>query len=136
MKKIREMEYKNKHDVALLDSGKCFGYDYYIISLGTHPTAYIKIPSCSSIYKKTYDEIYKMGYCLPVNGGLTYSNNQLCITPINELDWYIGWDYAHYGDFFGFDLNFQKLASGKKWTTKEIKKEVFNACLYLKNNKI
>ncbi len=44
---------------------------------------------------------------LDVHGGLTYSNNYLCISENKKVEgWiFIGWDYAHYGDYAGYEEN-------------------------------
>ena len=74
---------------------------------------------------------------LDVNGGVTYSNEELNISENERIEgWFIGWDYAHYGDYTGFELMFPKQyrTGGKKWATKEIYEEVRQACYQL--NKI
>ena len=47
--------------------------------------------------------------------------------------WFVGWDYAHYGDYIGFEekLPFNLRTGGKKWTTEEIFAEVKDACYQL-----
>lgn len=46
---MKEMIYQNEIKREVLDTGFCYGYLYYILSLGVHPTAYIKIPENSCI---------------------------------------------------------------------------------------
>ena len=41
---MKEMIYQATQKREILDTGYCFGLLYYILSLGTHPVAYIKIP--------------------------------------------------------------------------------------------
>lgn len=127
---MKEMKYQAERKKELLDSGKCMGYNYYILNLGTHPTAYIEIPKNHKYYLKDYDEIN-----IDVHGGLTYSDNYLIVE--NEKltnTWFIGWDYAHYGDYYGYDemLPEKIKIGGKKWTTKEIREDVYFVCKQLR----
>lgn len=41
---MKEMKYQFERKIEVLDTGFCFGLLYYILNLGTHPTAYIKMP--------------------------------------------------------------------------------------------
>lgn len=117
---MKEMIYSNKRTFEILHQGKYKGYQYYICSLGTHPTAYIEIPKTSIFYKQDMFEIE-----LDAHGGITYSKDYLYnITN----SWFIGWDYAHFGDYYeleGWYPNQLKLYENwKKWTTEEILEEV------------
>lgn len=133
---MRPMKYTPRQKgKIILEQGELLGYKYLILSLGTHPTAYVFIDKDNPLYKKHYDDID-----IDVHGGLTFSDNYL----INVLeysdkykcetlqrinyDWIIGWDYNHYGDyntyFGGFD--------DKKWTTEEILIDVCSVIAQLK----
>ena len=48
--------------------------------------------------------------------------------------WFIGWDYAHYNDYCGYDetLPIEFKRGGKKWTTEEIQEEVYFVCRQLR----
>ena len=124
--KYEEMKYEYKpYDTSkILMSGKYKNYQFYILSFGTHPTAYVEIPKGHKLYGKEYDTIYDMGVDIDVRGGLTYSHSSLI--DIKQDSWFIGWDYAHYGDYFAkpsysvFDLN----DGSKKWTTLEMFEDV------------
>lgn len=134
---MKEMIYQEDRKIELLDKGTCFGYEYYILNLGTHPTAYVKIPEPHPLYEKKYHDIYSY---FDVNGGLTYSDNYLRISDTEEIEgWFIGWDYAHYGDYFGGEKMFPKYhrIGGKRWTTEEIIEEAVGVCrkLYEMENK-
>ena len=134
--KPKPMVYQPKREVGLLYNDIFEGYHYYILTLGTHPTAYIEIPKNNILYGKHYERIYNMGIYLPVNGGLTYSNNHLWISESTVMreSWFIGWDYAHYGDYYGADETMPEelKMKGKKWTTEEIIEECKNAIYDLK----
>ncbi|MCM1506992.1 MAG: hypothetical protein NC177_07640 [Ruminococcus flavefaciens] len=108
---MKEMVYKNKWETELLDSGVYDGYEYAIVSRGTHPCAYVKLPHGHKYYGVDYADI-------PVecHWGLTYSDNRLDVLPLRS-GWWIGWDYAH-----GYDH--MEFFNGKKWTTAEILDEV------------
>ena len=125
--KIKEMEYGKERRTDLLCKDKYKNYNYYVLNLGTHPTAYIEIPKEDKLYGKSYDEIYRIGCDIDVNGGLTYSDNELM--GISSDNWFIGWDYAHCGDYCGCEETMPESIRtyGKKWTTKEIIEECKNA---------
>ena len=121
MMKIKPMVYQADRKVELLYKGRYNGYNYYILNLGTHPTAYIEIPKGHKYYKVEYDNID-----IYVHGGLTYSDNELM--GVESKNWFIGWDYAHDGDYMGFYademfLERPSLLSEKQWTTEEIIKD-------------
>lgn len=90
------------------------GYDYTIITYGTHPCAYIDLPKEHPWYKLSYDEIE-----IKCHGGLTYSKQ-------NGNFWRIGWDYAHCDDYCPYYFNSPE--NFKKWTVKEIVKECESVC--------
>ena len=125
--KIKEMEYGKERRTELLCKDKYKNYNYYVLNLGTHPTAYIEIPKENKLYRKSYDEIYKIGCDIDVHGGLTYSNNELM--GVKSENWFIGWDYAHCGDYCGYEEFMPESIRtyGKKWTTEEIIEECKNA---------
>lgn len=123
---MKKMVYSENRKIELLDKGKCCGYKYYILNLGTHPTAYVEIPKTHKYYGKNYWNID-----LPVHYGLTYASNSLNISKKKEIKgWFLGWDYAHCEDYIGgmelYPVYLKK--DMKKWTTEEIQEEVFNAC--------
>lgn len=125
--KIKEMEYGKERRTELLCKDKYKDYNYYVLNLGTHPTAYIEIPKEDKLYGKSYNEIYRMGCDIDVNGGLTYSDNKLI--GIKSENWFIGWDYAHCNDYCGYEEDMPESIRtyGKKWTTEEIIEECKNA---------
>lgn len=128
---MKPMIYKNRYkgnieQVEILDEGIYHNYHYAIVSLGSHPCAYIEIPKGHRYYDKVYDEI-------PLNchGGLTYANDTGILNGYNHRSGYwIGWDYAHYMDYcyyeFISDLFKEEDSDLKRWTTEEILTEVKN----------
>ena len=49
----------------------------------------------------------------------------------------MGWDYAHYGDYAGYEdkLPIGLRTEGKRWTTEEIFKDVKEVCYQVQNRK-
>lgn len=121
---MKEMIYGFDRKMEVLDTGYCLGLLYYILNLGTHPTAYVKIPRNSTYYgKKDID--------IEVHGGITYADDHIWINNTQKIEgWFIGWDYAHMGDYIGYEERVPKeyRVGGKKWTTEEIQKEIKNVC--------
>ena len=118
---MKEMKYCRDRKIEVLATGYCLGLLYYILNLGTHPTAYIKIPDNLNIDEDK----------LEVHGGITYSDNHLWISEKQKIEGkFIGWDYAHYGDYVGYEEIFPKKirTREKKWTTYEIFEEVKEVC--------
>lgn len=58
---------------------------------------------------------------LDVHGGLTYSGE--AYWKEDDGSFWLGWDYAHAGDYTSFGYNTSK---SKKWTTSEIRDEVLS----------
>lgn len=127
VKLYKEMTYGPDRKLEILLEGTYKGYQFYILNLGTHPTAYIEIPRESKLFRKGYNQIYDMGIDIDVHGGLTYADDHL--QDIKENTWFIGWDYAHYGDYVGYEeIMPRKIrVGGKRWTTEEIFDDVVNA---------
>lgn len=94
------------------------GLTYYIVTLGSHPCAYVNVKD--TIFNgKFYEDIP-----IECHGGLTYSDNYL----YGIEGWFIGWDYAHLGDlFYSQYLKYigGKIA-GKEWTIDEVEEECKN----------
>lgn len=120
-KTMKEMIYKRERIIEILHSGEYFKHKFVIISLGTHPVAYIecKLQNCNS-----YDD--ERLKSIEVHGGFTY---------FGEAHWdendnlkYLGWDYSHCGDYNGTwnDVTIlpNSVATAKKYTTEEIFEEV------------
>ena len=130
---MKEMTYQTEFKREVLDTGYCLGILYFILNLGMHPTAYIKVPKNSKYYGKDIGEID-----LNVHGGVTYANDYLYVSEKQKINgWFVGWDYGHYGDYTGYEELFPQniRCCGKKWTTKEILKEVKEACYQVQESR-
>lgn len=133
---MKEMEYSKKRKIEVLDTGEYIGYTYYIMNLGTHPTAYVKVPNKLVQNFKEYE--YSFEIPIEVHGGITYFENHLRISEESEIKGdFVGWDYAHAGDYAGYYVDdLFKFGLGdlfdKKWTTQEILEDVKDVCKQLK----
>lgn len=105
----------------VFERGGYKGYSYEIVSYGTHPCAYVEIPRNHRLFNIRYVDIKGD---IDVHGGITYSGDKY-----ENLSWWIGWDYAHIGDFMSFERYGQV---GKQWQLSEIRDEVFNVINQLK----
>lgn len=123
---MEEMIYKPKREIKLLHNDIYNNFHFYILSLGTHPTAYVEIPKNHIFYKKQYWDIEKE-YDINIHGGISYSSDSLPLSKNTTMEnsWFIGWDYAHCFDYYCFpdDPIFKSDKSLKKWTTEEIIKD-------------
>lgn len=119
-----EMIYSNKHITEVLLEGEYLGYKWVIISYGTHPCAYVKLPKNS--------KLISLGEEIPVacHGGITFISSeglsQLKTVEKNE-GFFIGWDYAHAGDQIGLN----QFEWDKKWTVNEIQEEIRDVVIQL-----
>ena len=104
-----EMEYINRRcDPYRLADGKYRDLRYYVLSLGTHPCAYIEV---NDLIDAPFDI-----NAIDCHGGITYSREYLAT--VDHKGWFIGWDYAHCYDYSG---NLPETTQHcKKWTTSEI----------------
>ena len=121
---MKEMVYQSTRlkEPEILASGEHKGYNYYVLNQGTHPCGYVEIPRDSKYFNVDYDEI-------PVecHGGLTYGRGFLVgEATIDDNRYFIGWDYAHYGDYVGYRIGFieESLHTfDAKYTTEDIVRE-------------
>lgn len=131
---MKEMIYSTGSKNEILSTGYCFGLLYFILNLGTHPTAYIKIPKNHKFHGKDIDEID-----IDVHGGITYAKDYVYAGNNEKIEgWFVGWDYAHYGDYGGYEelVPKQYRVGGKRWTTKEIYEQVRHACYQIQKEGI
>lgn len=116
---MKEMEYKKDRILDILHTGTFEGRKFAILNLGYHPTAYIQV--------KDYEPHNYNDYKLDVHCGATYFGKAHWDEA--DTDNYVGWDYAHYGDFSGLYISRGDVLEyeSKKWTTQEIFEEVMIA---------
>lgn len=92
---------------------------FYVVSYGSHPCAYVR----ADVPESFVDYIY-------CHGGITFYDD--AFEQFDAKGKYIGWDYAHSGDYNGMS----PVLGGKKWTVSEIieeAKEVIDFVLYAQN---
>ena len=120
---MQEMVYQNKwltlDQTIILAEGYYKGYEYFVVSYGIHPCAYIAL--------REGQPFYKVRLCEDVDVN--------CHRGCTFVDWgyknlfdrnykVIGWDYGHYNDFSGIYKEGTFLRkSTKKWTTREMIQE-------------
>ena len=116
---MKEMIYSAKrlNPPEMLADGEYKGLHFYVLNLGTHPCAYVDVTE-TDLNRKYYTDVD-----ISCHGGLTYSEEYL--RTVDKKGWFIGWYYAHYGDFTGYELEMPIgiRMNGKRWTTAEIVEE-------------
>ncbi|MBO7712522.1 MAG: hypothetical protein J6S85_03080 [Methanobrevibacter sp.] len=116
-----EMEYTGPlKDRIVLADGQYKGYNFWIISYGTHPCAYVEIPKGHPYYGKCDGEAFDLP--IDVHGGITYGDYGLH-TIVDAEKFLLGWDYNHYNDYSCMNHHLF-MDNGKMWTTEEILEEV------------
>lgn len=131
---VKEMVYQAKRLVEpeILATGEVYNYQYYVISLGTHPCAYVSIPREDVVFGKENVPI-------ECHGGITYARSYLLKSTV-EKGWVIGWDYGHCFDYSGYNMTFGDSylpPQQKKYSTEEMIndcKDVINQLVELNKN--
>jgi len=116
--KICEMVYTgNTKERTLLAKGTHKGLDYYVISLGSHPCAYVDYKD----YLVDEDNI-------ECHGGVTYHEDHLHLPDGPIKGNFIGWDYSHCYDYTRYDGASGVLSfwPGEKHTTDEMIADCIN----------
>ncbi len=115
MSEVKPMRYTTHDEFEILMNGNYCGVPFWVISYGTHPCVYVDVTA--------------FGKSLDVNeidchGGITYDEHDLrgvydeSMTDfIDGSRRFIGWDYAHGGDYYGGDSISEH---GHKYTTDEM----------------
>lgn len=133
-RKIYDSKLFKEHRVEIVEEDCYHGYDYVITTCGSHPCAYVRLPE-NHIYNNLRREDNTLPYDeIPVecHGGLTFS----CVDGLPQVGIkdgvYIGWDYAHYGDYCDFGNSLSTPFTDKIWTHEEICEEIEKVILQLK----
>lgn len=112
---MQEMIYQENRILPVrLADGVYRGVPFYVLSLGTHPCAYVDIAPLGlhEIDERDID----------CHGGITYHRDYLAT--VDHEGNFLGWDYAHYMDYSG-SLPFLDFEN-KRWTTAEMIAECKN----------
>ena len=75
------------------------GYRVMVLRGPCSVNAYVGVPENHPAYGKPYDDVY-----VRCHGGLTFAQAGNNNTIYPEGWWWLGWDYAHYGDECFFDV--------------------------------
>ena len=113
------MIYGERTSGEILAEGNREVFTYKVISQGTHPCGYVSIPSNHPLYEK----LDLLEAYIDCHGGITFDGS---IEKFGMTEYYIGWDYAHAGDYIGADHGFNR-EDDQKYTTQD----VINECYYV-----
>lgn len=114
---MKPMVYGPERKEQVLFSGLYRGRKFVILSLGTHPTAYVELTDEELKMSKSYND-----YDLRCHCGFTYLGD--AYWDKSDETTYIGWDYSHCGDYSGYDFHTKLFRDSHKWTTEEIFEDV------------
>lgn len=122
----KKVNYEDVQKDYIIDRGIYRGHEYVIRWNRTHPCAYVRPKH--GLDDEQLDNI-------PVHGGITFCGNWLAFTNHEIFDGsriFIGWDYAHAGDYWAsfFRDCYNKMGL-KKYTYEEIMEDVKKAIDYL-----
>ena len=98
---------------TLIAHGRYHGKTFYVMNRYVSPCAYIDVTG-TSLDGKTAHDLYD----IKCHGGITWADNAVSGLEHEGSRWYIGWDYAHSGDW-----NRVTCISGRKWSVAEIIEE-------------
>lgn len=116
-----EMEYApTRHKPIVLNEGIYRGHSFAVLNLGTHPTAYVE---CKLDDVEDYDDT--CFWDITVHGGLTYFGKAYWDEEDSKK--YVGWDYAHWLDWMGYESDRDNIACGnEKHTTAEMTNDCYS----------
>lgn len=138
-----EMNYETRHEAIILCEKNFGDFGIVVVSYGSHPCAYIRVPDelikkieTREGCKSSEDGFYDYVDAYP-HGGFTYFGTGSFSDEIIKGN-YLGWDYAHAGDYTYTDIPemglFFNNYGEKKWTTKEIYDEALEVLSELRTN--
>lgn len=122
----------------VLSIGQYKRYDFFIVNMGTHPTAYVRIPKTHPFYEKHYDEANPApkGF---LGGIFTFAEHSAHfdghLDSLIPRGWYLGWDYAHIGDYIGNPFRPFNPETERKYTTEEMIEDCKTVINYLLEKK-
>lgn len=134
-----DFDYASKNP-KLCALGEYKGRTFIVIYVGTHPCAYV---ACETDLYKQQDE--QENFSSLVHGGFTwygslghwtrYFHN---VDPKILAKKYVGWDYAHFGDYSRFyeDGMWEKPDDFTKWTTDDLIDCIVNLIDWMDKNGI
>lgn len=109
---------------------------YIIFSIeGRHPTAYVSVNESEKWFDMDYNKISAFWIGCRPHGGFTFSGYVSTEFEETEDTYWVGWDYAHFGDYLSYPLNSLNLITqgAKQWTIEEIESECKKVIDYMEN---
>lgn len=119
--------YSPGHSCSNLDYGIIDGYAFCITDTGTHPCAYIGLDYKHPLAKWGEEDL---DAAIDVHGGITFTSIGATRFPYDR--YWIGWDYAHFGDYSGYTEHNRFFNEAKRWLYEEVLKEVLSAIKQIK----
>ena len=101
---MKEMIYKPDRELEILDEGIIDGRQYYIISFGTHPCAYVKVFEEELKDKDGFED-----WDIDCHGGVTFCSTLSTINADGTYQDYYG-DYGFYREHFSISKDIKKKA--------------------------
>ena len=128
---LKPMVYESERTREILAHDVIDGIEFYIVSLGTHPCAYIYVSPRNPISRMSSEFSWSdLSEKIICHGGVTWFDSCLPDNKRYSAGKWLGWDYAHAWDWIGGG-NYC-LTDSKKWTTEEIFEEVRNVIAQVK----
>lgn len=112
---MKEMIYTGTSTREILADEMIDGFRAVVMSLGSHPTAYVMIPDGHPRLVRGFNALD-----ISVHGGVTYCEKGLPVVDEAGRHLWLGWDYAHWNDYQKCGRYIYK---GRKHTTQEILEE-------------
>lgn len=119
---MKEMAYQPHRCFNILAHGEYNGFPYWVVSRGTHPCAYVDVTAIKDALDPETVECH---------GGVTFDEDRLRNVWDEAFDGFkdgerrfIGWDYAHSGDYFGGPSELFPQECDHRWRTEEIVAEI------------
>ena len=116
----------------VIASGHYNGLNYYVKNIGhMHPTAYVEIPQGHKAFCQNKLDDLECHY------GVTF--NEMHLGGVDDEGerghQFVGWDYAHHGDYIPYYKDGEFLEKhSHRWTTEEIVKECKEAIDWINEN--
>ena len=125
---LKQMIYGGPEGLLYFETDREDGFEIAIINIrGSHPCAYVNVPK--TFRDKFGDPIldYDAWFADGAHGGFTYAGKELRTKDFKREGFWLGWDYAHAGDYtclvdmYGNVINYNPIRdSERKYTTEEI----------------
>ena len=122
----------------VLRQGYSGDFQFVILTVGTHPCAYVGVNKKHKLFGLDYDELYEENRNIECHGGMTYASDHISQVKNMGKRWWFGWDYGHYGDFHDSNLYrgiLEGFGGDRRWLLDEIYIEVLEVMKQLEELK-